>query len=106
MESRLEQAIRHVRRGREIVAAQRLRVRAVKARGGDPSESEILLRQFESALAIFEGDLIGTSATHHACWESKIFVPTDGIQTVSPLAAPACGVREEDHVITQNPSGT
>ena len=52
-------AIRHVRSGREIVAAQKLRVANLQNLGVDAREAERLLTIFESALAIFEDDLQG-----------------------------------------------
>jgi hypothetical protein len=56
-ESKLEQALRHVREGRRIVARQRQLINQQKAAGGDTSSSEELLLQFECTLAIFEADL-------------------------------------------------
>jgi len=50
-------AMRHVRSGREIVAAQRLRVASLHNMGLDTREAERLLIVFEGALAIFEQDL-------------------------------------------------
>ncbi|MBV9549063.1 MAG: hypothetical protein JO256_05250 [Alphaproteobacteria bacterium] len=57
MESKLEQARRHVMTGQGIVTAQRRRVAALRARGEDCREAERLLLQFEGTQAIFEADL-------------------------------------------------
>jgi hypothetical protein len=47
----------HVIRGRRIVARQRQLIAEVRARGGDCTQAEDLLSQFERSLAIFEDDL-------------------------------------------------
>ena len=57
VESKLEQATRHVLKGREIVAAQSRRVAALREKGADAWAEEDLLRRFESTQAIFEADL-------------------------------------------------
>lgn len=57
MESKIEQAWRHVRAGREIIAMQRRRIAATKDKGGDTTELESLLRSFEATQTIFESDL-------------------------------------------------
>jgi hypothetical protein len=57
VESKLEQAARHVLAGRRIIEAQRLNVAAKQRRGDDATISEGLLRTFEESQMIFETDL-------------------------------------------------
>ncbi|HEY1239644.1 MAG TPA: hypothetical protein VGF16_03760 [Bryobacteraceae bacterium] len=56
-ETKLEQAIRHVRDGKRIVAAQRVLIAKRKEGGHDTEAAENLLAQFERSLEIFEADL-------------------------------------------------
>ena len=56
-ETTLEQAIRHVRDGKRVVAAQRALIAKQKGEDRDTQTAESLLVQFERALAIFEDDL-------------------------------------------------
>jgi len=49
--SRLEGAAQRIR---EVVAAQRLAIAAIKAKGGDPRKAEDLLRLYEQGQAIAE----------------------------------------------------
>jgi len=57
VESRHEMALRHVRRGREIVASQEQKVTNLRERGRDTSQAEDLLNVFTRSLNIFEKDL-------------------------------------------------
>jgi hypothetical protein len=57
METKLEQAARHVRRGREIIQAQRLRILALQQAGVDATSAKDLLVQYERSQMIFEADL-------------------------------------------------
>ena len=57
MESKLEQAARHVERGSQIVAEQRQRIIGLKEKGLDTAAAEHLLGQFEKSLGIFRADL-------------------------------------------------
>ena len=57
MESKLEQAMRHVLRGEQIVAAQSEIVERLKANGLDTTGAVQLLDQFKNSLAIFRADL-------------------------------------------------
>jgi hypothetical protein len=56
-ETKLEQAARHVKEGKRIVARQRTLIAKLKEGGHDTEASESLLTQFERTLAIFEADL-------------------------------------------------
>jgi hypothetical protein len=56
-ESRYEMALRHVRRGREIVAAQRRTIEILRAKGADSRDAENLLMLYLRSLQIFEKDL-------------------------------------------------
>jgi hypothetical protein len=57
MESKLEQAARHVERGATIVASQRQLVAHLREKGFDARAAESLLRQFERSMVIFRADL-------------------------------------------------
>jgi hypothetical protein len=63
-ESRYEMALRHVRRGREIVAAQRLTVQRLRAQGAYSSDAEHLLDLYLRSLQIFEQDLAELENEH------------------------------------------
>lgn len=54
---KLQTAIRHVERAREIVAKQRVLIAAIRSRGRDAEFAEDLLQRFERSLGIFEADL-------------------------------------------------
>ena len=56
-EPRHEAALRHVVRGREIVAEQRALVERLQGLGQNTRREEELLDRFERSLAIFECDL-------------------------------------------------
>jgi hypothetical protein len=56
-EGRYEMALRHVLRGREIVAAQRRTIEGLRAKGADDRDAEDLLALFLRSQAIFEQDL-------------------------------------------------
>jgi hypothetical protein len=56
-ETRGEMALRHVISGRRIILAQRDHIERLRARGGDASDAEQLLSQYERTQAIFEDDL-------------------------------------------------
>ena len=56
-ETILEQAIRHVRDGKRVIAGQRALIAKQKEGGHDTEAADSLLVQFESALMIFEDDL-------------------------------------------------
>lgn len=57
MESKLEQAARHVARGCKIVAAQKQLIADLREKGADTRQAEYLLGQFKRSLAIFKADL-------------------------------------------------
>jgi hypothetical protein len=54
---KLDVAKRHVVRGREIVAKQRMLIASIRSKGRDSGSAEDLLQAFERTLAIFESDL-------------------------------------------------
>jgi hypothetical protein len=56
-ETTLEQATRHVRDGRRIIAEQRALIVKQKEGGHDTEAARSLLVQFEAALVILEDDL-------------------------------------------------
>jgi hypothetical protein len=56
-ETILEQAIRHVRDGKRVIAGQRALIAKQKEGGRDTEVADSLLVQFERALVIFEEDL-------------------------------------------------
>src|SRR6185312_15569995 len=56
-ESKHEQALRHVTRGREIVARQVALVAHMQASKWPTGDAEEVLRTFQTSLAIFENDL-------------------------------------------------
>ena len=56
-ETTLEQAIRHVREGKRIIAEQRALIVKQKEGGHDTEAAQSLLVQFEGALVILEDDL-------------------------------------------------
>jgi hypothetical protein len=60
-ETKLDQAARHVREGKLIVARQRALIAHQKAGGHDTEAAENLLTLFERTLAIFEADLAAIS---------------------------------------------
>jgi len=57
MESKLEQAARHVARGARIVAAQKQLVAGLQEKGMEARDAQNLLDQFERSMAIFKADL-------------------------------------------------
>jgi hypothetical protein len=54
---RLEEALRHVTTGQRLIAQQRDIIKRIKAQGGDSTQSERLLAEFESSQQIFVNDL-------------------------------------------------
>ncbi len=56
-ETILEQAIRHVRDGKRVIAGQRALIAKQKEGGHDTEAADSLLVQFERALMILEDDL-------------------------------------------------
>jgi DNA repair protein RadC len=57
MESKLEQAERHVQHGRKILAEQERLIEAIKRQGGDTTSAENLLSEFKRSQELFEADL-------------------------------------------------
>jgi hypothetical protein len=56
-ETRRQKALRHVLKGRTIVAAQRALIASRRSEGKDTADAEDLLSAFERSQAIFEDDL-------------------------------------------------
>jgi hypothetical protein len=52
-----EMALREVRKGRKIIAAQRARLEHLRSEGKQTSEAENLLVRYEQSQATFEDDL-------------------------------------------------
>jgi hypothetical protein len=62
VENRGEMALRHVMRGREIVAGQELLVSRLRLKGLPTIEAEEILGNFRVSLQIFEEDLTAINA--------------------------------------------
>ncbi len=56
-ETRREMALRHVNKGREIIAAQLALIERLRAAGKDTTKSANLLASFERSQAMFVDDL-------------------------------------------------